>query len=226
MIKLAPTYTTAVEVALLLGALDGDGARQAFSDSPATMPTLAEVNSLIESKEEVINIKLTRSWKETSAIEYHNHEGFLYDRFGQTSSIIKLAHRDIKALDTSEGDKIEVWDGSTWTDILAEEGDGAGAGSFLVDYANGFIHFYTKAGIRRGVKSIKLTYRYGIATVPKEVSRCCALMVASQLMETEQLLMIPEGDVSTFHLTKRDILWRWDREIKEVLGRYKRFNWF
>ena len=221
---MAATYTTAAEVSLLLGALDGAGDRQVF-DADST-PTITEVNSLIESKEEVINNITTRSWKSTTAVEYHNHRGYTYDQFGQRSNIARLVHKDITTLATGEGDKVEVWDGSDWTDIIAEEGAGAGENSFFVDYPSGVIHFYGASGIDWGYKTIKITYRYGISSVPLDISRVCALMVATQLLQTEGLLMTPEGDSSNYHLTKRDIIWQWTQEIKEVINRYKRFNWF
>ena len=222
---MAATYTTAATVALVLGAADGSGDRLVFDDSGDIYPTLAEVNALIETMEAVINNRTRRSWKEVSVVEYKNHKGFTYDRYGKRSMIVQLLNRDLKTLDTNEGDKIEVYDGSSWTDIIANEGEGAGNGSFFVDYELGKIHFYPSTAIKRGYKTIKMTYRYGASSVPDEIDRATALMVCKQLLQTEHLLLISEADAQ-FNLSKRDIIGQWDAEIKTIIGLYTRFSMF
>ena len=175
--------------------------------------------------EDRINNLTGRSWKSQEVIEYHNHRGFTYDGFGQRSSQIQLRHKDITTLASGSGDKVEIWDGASWTDIIADEGEAAGEDSFMVEYANGVIHFYPPSGIKRGYQAIKVTYRQGISAVPKDIARACALMVGTQMYETTALNISPVGE-TPFQMDKGAILWRWDKEIKSILERYKRFRFF
>lgn len=218
---MAPTYTSAVKVSQMIGALTGDGTRMAFGVS--TMPTLAEVEALIELKEAEIDERTNNSWKLNSSVERFNHPGFSYDKFGEHSVIVRLFNRSVRALDAGESDKVEIWDGSTWTDIIANEGEAAGEDYFFVDYEAGMIHFYHTA-IKEGYKTIKITYRYGETSIPASIEQACSLMVASHFMEIESLMMIPEG-ASEFNLSKRDILYRWDKEIRYLLNKYTGLIW-
>lgn len=162
-----------------------------------TLPTLEEVTKWIEQSETIIENETKRAWKSISIPdEYHKFEGWQvpgfhigYGRriwFTQRTVVIKLYNS--KVTDFASGtDKIEYFDGSDWTDIVATgtKGDSFGEGDFWPDLKNGVIYLYGKVSPVPG-KSLRVTYRYGAeTTVPLDIQRACELLTAIRVMESD-----------------------------------------
>ncbi len=209
------TYTTAVKVASLLRLIDPETqVRLALSEN--TDPTLLEVEALINGAEDQIDEQTHHAWRAVTVTnEYHDLEA-LYSGMYRYELPVKLNHRSIRAL-VSGTDKIEIWDGSTWKDlVLTANGYTEGrANDYWVDYSNGIVYFCnTKPQwAERGVRA---TYRYGEAAVPKSVQEACAKLAALNVLETEDYkIVLPEG-ASQYAIASKAASWKED--VKRILG--------
>ena len=98
-----------VQRQLQIDDLGGDG---------RSKPTREDVMEFILEAEEDVNRATGHSWKsETVTDEIYSPEENINDF--EIGIPIYLKHRKIRTLTEASGDKIEIWDGSTWTDWVA-----------------------------------------------------------------------------------------------------------
>ncbi len=210
----SPQYCSAVDVAAYLGWTDSAVAtpetitRYEFSSS--TIPSLAEVNDMILAAEDMIDSKTGHAWRErTVTDEIHDYENALYTAPKEAERDcrgIKLSHRKIRSL-TSGTDEINVWNGSSYTEYVADKTEGRND-DFWVDSQKGILYFKDSTP-SRVVQSVKVTYRYGDSSVPDDVRELTALMAARRIMMShDHIKSIPQGDGAASIYREKLIAWK------------------
>jgi len=223
-----PVYTSASDVASYLGWLtesadDPDTpTRRVFSET--TIPTLSEVNDMILASEDYIDELTGHAWREAQVVdEYHDYQRGAwvapYERERDAKSI-SMTHRKIRQV-VSGTDKIEVSDGDSWTDFVADKTEGRG-NDYWIDYRDGILFFRSSNPSVR-IMSVRLTYRYGETTVPGDIREACALMVARKLMMAHDYMRnIPNGaDYTGVYSMK---LREWGKIIDKTLETRKEYK--
>jgi len=156
-------YCTAADVAAYLQI-------DPFTDSPATVPTLSQVNDLILRAQDDIDRQFNHAWRQWKVTgEYHRVYPLEY-RYSLIVSQprIELNHREIVPLSSAAGDKLEIYLGTTdnqgwqdWLDPANGKVESRSGGDFWVDYENGFIYFNRYFFWWQYVKGVRVTYRFG-----------------------------------------------------------------
>ena len=209
---MSPTYTSAENVQGLL--------QRSTAFSTTTQPTLAQVETIIERKEGIIEKRTNHAWQsKTITKEYHDMPWYNYE-WG-TGVKVFLNHRDVKTLDTAEGDKIEIWNGSSWEDWVASSGRTEGrASDYWLDYGLGILFLKSYTWSIRSVP-IRVTYRYGTTTVASEVEELATKMTAIDLViGDDRSVLIPEGTSNVPLMSKVQI---WREEIERIFQQIEDF---
>lgn len=203
------TYTTVCEVGALM--------RTTFDCS--TTPSTAQVETIINRQEDIIDQRTGHTYGRTKTITNEYYDLPLLYTFGWGAPIF-LSHRDIRTdacntlqLDPCAGDKVEIWNGGTnsFTDITA---NATGNYEILGERGELYIRGHIFTIIRKN--RVRLTYRYGSTTVPRDITDACAKMAALDLITGSfRMDVIPMGAdgakvIDTTHKWKEDI----DRVIR------------
>ncbi len=209
------TYCTPANVASQLRRrADGSSAR--FTFTTATEPTSTEIEGWINEAEAYIDAATRHSWRETTVTnEYHPYRG-QYDGLWKHIRI-PLNHRSIKQFSHAAGDKLEMFDFTTYVDLLDgsyEEGEGK---DFYVDYTNGHI-FFVRYVPRIHPQAVRVTYRYGESSVPYDIREACTKLVAIRYLESElYMATVPNGP--GLSPDKGTIIERWQADVERILAR-------
>ena len=185
--------------------------------SSTTTPTKAQVEKVINRKEEILDRRIGHTFGRNKTITNEIHDLPLLYTFGWGTPIY-LQHRNIRDLSNAAGDKIEVWMGSgnEYDDILTD------SQWYQIDpvygrlYLRGFIFSIM-------IKNrIRVTYRYGDETVPLDVADACIKLVSINLLTTSlRMDRLPVGGSA---MTWNDIIAQWKEDIEEcVMNRREAF---
>lgn len=186
-----------------------------------TSPTTSDVQAWINSIEDEIDRITHHSWKEKKVTdEYYDYNiaRYPYNRTEDWSDRGRtyLKHRDVRTFDTNEGDKLEVWNGSIWEDYIANFTEGRG-NDFWVEYDRGIIHFANRYPFRRR-NGVRMTYRYGDTSIPKDIELAASMLTSIQLLTNDDYsVLFPEGTENIPLSSKAEL---WDKRVKEILDRY------
>jgi hypothetical protein len=194
-----------------------------------TKPCSEEVLSLINQAEAYIETKTKMAWRvKTQTEETHDFPLRVFTSRDWLDGIpIKLNFRNIRGtaasdssykLDTSEGDKLEVYGGGTWQDWTSLYTGGRSHQWWLdkmrgIIYLRSFYKIYSRLAVR-------VTYRYGFSSVPYDIKRATALLVAAQLSESEdRVAAFPAGeDINIVPVSEKASRWR--KEAETIIQRY------
>ena len=163
-------------------------------------PSSEDIRKMITSAENEINRRTRHAWKSVTVTnEYHDYPVPVSTSHIRDGMPIKLDHRAVTQF-TSGTDKIEIWDGSAWTDWVATKVEGR-SGDFWVDYTNGVIYLrHLTYYFQR--KAIRVTYRYGEAAVPEAVRDATAFLVAADvIMNDDSVQLLNETGSNGFQMT-------------------------
>ena len=228
---MAATYTTAARVSSLLlytkNAADGGSQERLVFDATSN-PTKTEVEDLIEETEEIIDEHTEQSWKLNTLLrpEYHDFVsrysrwGSYIDRGGYQIFSIKPKKANMKTFDTEEGDKIEVLQGDTWVDFVADKELGVGMydGDYWIDYEENWIYLFNDFP-STGQNTIRITYRYGETSVPLGIRRACTLLVSATINERFEMYKQVDKDTGpAMNMAKE-----WRVQAYEWLKEYRLF---
>ena len=186
--------------------------------SPTTTPTQETVEDRINEAEDYIDNDTGHSFRTTSVSnEYHTVTG-VYSIF--TGFPIHLSHREITTL-LSGTDKIEVWEGSSWVDWVADTGRVEGrSGSYWLDYEKGVLYLKKWA---RYPKGVRVSYRYGASSVPKDVRKAAILLACADLVESDDRSnLLPESGTSQISYGSKASSWR--TQVGKILGKREEFK--
>ncbi len=213
-----PTYASNDDVKRILQ-LD-------FSFTTTTIPSSANVGSAIEEAEDIIDQDTQHAWRSTRIVNefydipavWYPYQG--YSRGNVNAIPIHLRHRDILPIRTasttsSPADKIEIWNGDAYENWVTAKIQGR-ANDFWFDHEKGvlwlvyFYPFFRKEAVR-------MTYRYGQTTVPKDIRRATALNAAILILQQEDQSgnLNETGDPT--RLTYDSRITQWRTEINRIL---------
>lgn len=216
---ISETYTTVRHVQDLLGMTTLDD---------TTTPTIQRVVALINRKEDRIDYKTGNAWRErfsgTKSGQDMTAKYVYYDVMGnyerQSGIPVYLENRNIRTFSESEGDVIEIWDGSSYVDWVANKTEGR-AEDYWVDYAQGILYIRSRFSVVGPVK-LRTKYRYGEDVLNKLVEDLCTKMVAIDLLASDsRSVILAEGSATLKH---RDKIAMWKEENDEDLASLKEFQ--
>jgi len=170
------TYCTADDVRRVL--------QVDFDFSSQKLPTDTDVEASIEEAEDEIDQETQHAWRAVTVTnEFYDIPIQAY-REG-VGTPIHLKHRNVRTLASGSGDKLEVWDGSSYEDWLTTKTEGR-ANDYWLDEELGILYirrywkYYWK-------KAIRMTYRYGESTVPKDIRKATAMLAAIDFIMSDDL---------------------------------------
>jgi len=185
--------------------------------SSTTTPTKAQVEKLINRKEEVLDRRIGHTFGRNKTITNEIHDLPLLYTFGWGTPIY-LQHRNIRDLSNAAGDKIEVWKGESneYDDILTDSQWYQFDPVYGRLYLRGFIFSIMRKN------RIRVTYRFGDATVPEDVEDACIKLVSIDLLTTSlRMDRLPVGGSA---LTWGEIIEQWKEDVEQcVINRREAF---
>jgi hypothetical protein len=198
------TYTTPAKVQALLGG---------FKISMDNTPTFADLARMIVEAEEDINRNTMHSWKEATVTEEYHTFGMYQHNNGRP---IHLNHRSVKVFDSSKGDKIEIWTGSSYEEWASTKTEGRGADYWLESSLGVLwirqIYLYIDSRDK-----VRVTYRYGEATVPGDISKAATMLAAIKLLTGEdRSVLLPEGETTNLNYGQK--ISEWQKQVDNVIS--------
>ena len=185
--------------------------------SSTTTPNKAQVEKIINRMEEVLDRRIGHTFGRNKTISKEIHDLPLLYTFGWGTPIF-LQHRNIRDLSNAAGDKIEVWkgSGSEYDDILTD----SQWYQFDPVYGRLFLRGFIFSILRKN--RIRITYRYGDATVPSDIEDACIKLVSIDLLTTSfRMDRLPVGGSA---MTWNDIIAQWKEDIEScVINRREAF---
>ena len=143
-----------------------------------TTPNKTQVEKIINRKEAEIERRIGHAWREKQIVD-EVHDLPLGYSFGWGTPIF-LQHRRIKDLDASQGDKIEIWQGSqdTYSNILGNDS------WYNIEQTHGklFLRGFIFSILRK--HRCRVTYRYGDTVVPDDIKDALIKMVSIEIIST------------------------------------------
>jgi len=185
------TYTTACDVAALI---------RSCPFTACTIPTLAQVDELIERSEDVIDQRTGHTYGRTKVITNEYHCLPLVYTFGWGTPVY-LKHRDVRVqLDmccdvtlkfcSAAGDKLETWKAGVGNDFadITDNSDYEIIGERGELFIRGLLFTILRDN------RIRVTYRYGSATVPNDIKDAVTKRTALDLINGSfRMDIIPMG---------------------------------
>jgi len=180
-----------------------------------TTPNKAQVEKIINRKEDELDRRMGHAWR-SKRITRELHDLPLLYTFGWGTPLF-LAHRNLYDLDPAQGDKIEVWEGSSsnWTDILGN------SEWYDANYERGTVHLrgYIFSILRKN--RVRVTYRYGgegfggDTVIPGDIEDCIVKMTAIELVNTSlRMDRLPMGGTG---IDLQAVKSRWMEDIEKCI---------
>ncbi len=210
---MAVTYCTVVQVVAQIGLVDENGARKVLTSS--TIPSTEEVTELIEDVEDFIDNYCATSWR-TITVTDERHSFSLNNNYWRNVNrgngfYIQLNNKFIATMTA-----IELWQGSDYTDIVADEGDGQQDGDWFLEYEFGLLWINSQLPTF-GEGSIKLSYTFGqVSAVPKTIRRASILLAAALLIESG-FDYNNENIVNSYSLDNQEKAESWEKRAEKLL---------
>ena len=197
--------------------------QQEFSYSTSTNPTQAQVEEHIEEAQAEIDNITQHAWRETQVSDEYYDLPIQPNPMADITSCIEvyLRHRAVKTIDSDAGDKIEIWNGSSWIDWADTKTQGR-ANDYWVDEEQGLLFLnYHYAYFRR--KGLRMTYRYGENNVSADIRKCCAMMVAIRIVsfDDNSANLNETGDPTRSPYDQR--IAQMSKEIERILNNRQEF---
>lgn len=202
-------YTTTQRVAELLQVAEPTDANDEGE------PTKASWTRRIVDVEDEIDRLTGQAWRERKVTDEYRHIDAWMDWHGFVP--VNLRHHEIRALDTAQGDKVEVRVGSAFVDYLTTQTQGT-TGAFWIQADTGILYLRRRHfPIVRD--AIRMAYRYGEQAVPNAIRRLATLMAGIELAQGDRVAVGGRGGgLDRIGLDAKADQWR--READRILVSY------
>ena len=179
-----------------------------------TTPNTTQVEKLINRKEAEIDRRIGHAWR-SKKITREVHDLPLLYTYGWGTPIF-LQHRNIYEFDAGEGDKIEIWQGSSaaWENILSN------SQWYDIEYEYGrlFLRGFIFSILRKN--RCRVTYRYGgenfagDTEIPDDIKDCVIKMTTIEILNTSlRMDVLPTGGAANISESKR----KWAEDIEKCI---------
>jgi hypothetical protein len=182
-----------------------------------TDPSQAEIESWINEAEDYIDAETMHSWRTVTITDETHDANRRWDALLDREYAVTLRHRSVKTFSHVASDKIELWNGSVWKDIVdplngcTEDRNR----DYWVDYVNGIVYLVQQRPMV-GKAMIRVSYRYGEVAVPNDIAKAAAKLAALHVLETDYAKMaMPNGP--GFEPPKASVIDRWQRDVERVI---------
>ncbi len=211
---MAVTYATAANIASLLRLIDSTPARLTFDAT--TDPLLAEVEDWINDAEDIIDRTCRHAWREVQVTnEYHNLPLGQW-RFG-VEIRVPTTRRPLRTF-VSGTDKIEIWNGGEWVELISDASYTEGRqNDYFIAYESGEIFVRTLRPVLQE-RSIRLSYKHGESTVPRDIKRAAMLLTALNILENDDYKVILPDNTDKYAIASR--VEKFKKEVDEILARH------
>ena len=180
-----------------------------------TTPTKTQVEAFINEAEAEIDIRTRHAWRTVTVTnEFYDLQAYSQVHRNGTGIPIYLKHRVITAF-SSGTDKIEVWNGSSYDEWIATKTEGR-ASDFWLDAEQGvlFLKYYFPYFTR---KALRMTYRYGESSVPKDILKAAALIAAIKVLESDDRSGVIAETGDPTRVTYDTRITKWQKEIDRII---------
>lgn len=187
-----------------------------------TTPTYEEVVLHIEGASQRIDRKTQNSWRAKSVSnETHDHKGLYYWLSGHPIDLLK---KNIRPLDATAGDSLEIWNGNQWENWLNDDTKTPGRdGDYWIDAPNGLLWIYERAILRPHPK-FRISYRYGYDHVPHDIREAVAKRAAADIITGDFYGTIVPGNNQGDNADPATFAEIWRDDFKEVCRDYKKIS--
>jgi len=215
---MATDYCTVAQVVSFLKITDNAGAL-IVADS-TTDPTLTELEDQIKRSESEIDERTKHAWR-VLTIANEPHDIINVYEYGRGLPI-HLFHRNIRTLAAGQGDKLEIWDGQLYSDIISQVGDAFVQHEEMgIVYLKGFVFSIFRSN------RLRVTYRYGgeqgdqsaTPVVPRDIEDCCIKLTAIRLIESSFAMSNIQFGQDRGMRTA-EVIDRWRRDIDDIIQRH------
>jgi hypothetical protein len=175
-----------------------------------TTPNKTQVEKIINRKEDELERRIGHAWRERT-ITNEVHDLPLVYSFGWGTPVF-LQHRMIKDMDSAQGDKIEIWQGSqdTYSDILGNTSWHNIEGVYGKLFLRGFIFSILRK------HRVRVTYRYGDTVVPGDITDALIKMTAIELLNTSfRMDKLPMGGDG---INMQNSMQKWQEDIDRTIS--------
>ncbi len=196
------TYCTAQELADYLGL--------GIVVNTSSDPTQVFVETFINYAEDELDRRLKHTFKSSVVVTDEVHDIPNVYTFGWGAPIY-LRHRNIKDIDQGQGDKIEVWDGRQYKDILPQATSGV---DFNLNNQLGKISFRGFIYTILREDRLKITYRYGESSVPFDVKESCLKLAGIKLIQRSFTM---DNIKFGANINPKEVVATWKTELDEFI---------
>ena len=214
-----------------------------FTDSPATTPTQAQVETFIELAESRIERLTDHAWSTANAISVTDERvrvQRVQSNVISTRGRIQLRHYPILAfsqhaspsLPQTNGN-IKIWGSGGYVDYLDSD-ESKTLGSNVTDTGNdvwadteGGIIYLNRYSLHNMLNSSPagvdgyVTYKYATATTPKDIKLATIYFTAEIIVSNDDLNLMPEGDDSMDNRSKGELF---EAQAMKILKDNKRLE--
>jgi len=208
------TYTTPERVVAMLRLIDKSGIRLQLSET--SEPARSEVEVWINEAEDYIDEHTHHAWRPTVVTNETHDYHMRWDGFGDIEHAVTLRNRAVLTFSHTT-DKIELWNGSAWKDILdpANGCTEARDKDYWVDYQLGIIYLVAQRPLM-GRGMVRVTYRYGEPVVPGDIKRAAELFAGIQYLQSDFYRRgLPDG--GDFSSQRASVMQRWSDQLDKIV---------
>jgi hypothetical protein len=179
-----------------------------------TTPNTTQIEKIINRKEAELERRLGHAWR-SKKITREVHDLPLLYTYGWGTPIF-LQHRNIYDLDAAQGDKIEIWQGSSaeWENILGN----SQWYDLEYDYGRLFLRGFIFSILRKN--RCRVTYRYGgenfagDTAIPEDIEDVVIKMTSIEILNTSlRMDVLPTGGSANISESKR----KWSEDIEKCI---------
>ena len=180
-----------------------------------TTPNKAQVEKIINRKESEIERRIGHAWR-SKKVTREVHDLPLLYTFGWGTPVF-LQHRNIYELNSSSGDKIEIWQGasSSWENIL----DNGQWYDIEYEYGRLYLRGFIFSILRKN--RVRVTYRYGgenfagDTEIPDDIKDAVIKMTAVDILTTSlRMDRLPVGGNT---LSWAEMISAWKEDIEHCI---------
>jgi len=199
---------------------------QTVTFSGSTTPTDTQVDDFINAAEDEIDRATRHAWRTVTVTdEFYDipPDYGVSSRYSSDPGIpIHLRHREGKTLASGSGDKLEVWDGAVYVQWLTTMTEGR-ADDFWLDNEQGVLYLKTIWSSFFWKKGLRLTYRFGDATVPADIRDATAMLAAIKVLQNDDLSqnLNETGDPTRLSFDQRIV--QWQKQIDKTIEGHTEF---